>query len=386
MPSLRRYIQVTPHTTLQAQIFLEDPSLLHTWLIHPTRPALPRIIDSLKDLLLPKLQEERERELTGSGSSKKNKAVKDVVIGSDFQVSVFFKDGASRHVVLMKRREFLGPKTEGGLRSNSNKMFLGNDGMGNVGEEVQQDEDGSNLGNLRIENEDEDVDLGALPLADPSTLEGGAGDVVEIEKPASFTSSVPSSRSRRRTRGAAGGRSLGRTAAEHRIGSDKGDNQEHAANNDDDDTYQQSGDEDEAEYHATRRGPRPKAKGRGTAKQSKNNRGKRQQPITVESGSDSETQIEGGAKATTKDEKKPLFRTSYDAFNIYGKTLYLIIRRLDVSPTGQGDAATMSEEIPKAVVSRDIPIGPEAVESMGTAGDVMEGWMYMSQAIREEPE
>ncbi|KAK6521275.1 hypothetical protein TWF506_001499 [Arthrobotrys conoides] len=347
MAPLRRYIKLTPQTTLQTQIFLEDPSLLHTWLIHPTNPALPRIIDSLKGLILPKLREERERERAGV-VTKKQQAVKDVVSGSDFEVSVFFKDSTNRHALVMPRREFLAPKPEGGLKSNSSKMVLGNE-MSNFGEsEGGGQEDTNQIANLRIENEDDEVDLYALPLALPT-------EASDAEMHQADVSSVPARRSRRKTR------TRGNS-------SDKEDN---AAS-------QRSEDGGPAEHQATtptRRGSRARndATRRNTGKR------KQKEPITIESGSDSEAEVGGGVGEDPVEEtKKPLFRTSYEAYKIYGKILYLIVKKLDIPQTiGQ------SEQISETVVTRDIPIA-SGIEDTGTMEDVMEGWMYMSQVIRED--
>ncbi|KAK6528809.1 hypothetical protein TWF694_004042 [Orbilia ellipsospora] len=367
MAPLRRYIRLTPHTTIQTLIFLEDPSNLHTWLIHPTKPALPRIVTSLRDLILPKLREERDRERTAavtgssSSSSKKLKPVKDVVAGSDFEVSVFFKDGANRHALVMPRREFVGPKTETKLRSNSSKMVLGNDydamnvgeldpGSGSSGGGGGQ-EDGSQIANLRIENEDEDAfDLHALPLA------GTLGDV-EPEQQTADVSSVPTRRSHRKTK------------ARGNVDSSR-----------DEDMDQLFGDEGRAEEQATtprRRGPHT-----GTDATRKNSKKKGEKEyIMVDSASDSEAEMGKGVgkqQEPAEDTKKPLFRTTYEAYTIYGKILYLIVKRLDVP-----DTAVQSEEVPSPVVTRDIPIAP-GIEDTGTTDDVMEGWMYMSQAIRQE--
>ncbi|KAF3933492.1 hypothetical protein ABW19_dt0209172 [Dactylella cylindrospora] len=403
MAPLRRYIRLAPHTTLQSLIFLEDPSLMHTWLLHPTNPALPRIVNSLKDLILPKLREERERErkaaASGSSSSaKKFRAVKDVVVGPDFEVSVFFKDGATRHMVLSTNREFVAPKREvgggagGGIAlRNSGKMGLGNDAMdiadvdGDDGGGVGDDGTDGDLGNLRIENEDEDMDLNALPLADPATLDGvGMG---EIEDASSI--SVPVSRSRRKTR------TRGKTVSD-----DEGD---HA--------YVPSGDEDpdRAEPQATipssnRRDPASKGNKASKSGSSGPTKGKRKQkePITIDSDSNSEPEIERGvAQASgnrSEDRKKPQFKTSYEAYTIYGKVLYLIVKKLDAPPPilqarqaeargeTEATATTRAEEVPNTVVTRDIPIVPDLENTGITENGVMDSWMYMSQAVREEPD
>ncbi|KAF3918865.1 hypothetical protein ABW20_dc0102858 [Dactylellina cionopaga] len=356
MAPLRRYIRLSPHTTLQCLIFLEDPSVLHTWLIHPTDPALPRIVASLKDLVLPKLREEREREINATGASKKHKAVKDVVVGTDFEVSVFFKDGAIRHSLVMPRREFLAPKAEGGLRSNSSKMVLGNDALsvGDV-EEEGGGQDSSQIENLRIEDEDEDMDLHAIPLADPGTLEGGDAEMLQQEADAS---SVPALRSRRKTR-----------------------TRGNVSDNRDSTTYRPSGDEDRAESQATTPIRRPRKRNDAARK----NSAKRDQEEIISVGSASDSEAEMGEPTNEmlqpgEERKKPLFRTSYEAYTIYGKILYLIVKKLDVPHTTiQPD----EEDVPSAVVTRNIPIAPD-IEDTGATEDVMEGWMYMSQAIREE--
>ncbi|KAK6340937.1 hypothetical protein TWF696_009251 [Orbilia brochopaga] len=360
MAPLRRYIRLTPHTTIQALIFLEDPGVLHTWLIRPSNPALPRIVAALKDLILPKLREEQERERTATGASKK-RVVKDVVVGTDFEVSVFFKDGATGHSLVMRRREMLGPKSEDGrLISNSSKMVhvLDDGVMGDIGDVNAGgggQDDGSGLRNLRIENEDDDIDLNSLPLAE--TSEG-------VDPAAAFEFSAPAPRTRRRTRA--------RGNVHDGPGSD---------------LYSQSGGEDRAEEHATtpaRRGPRR----RTNATHGGRRKGKQQpqeveeveeeeEAVTVDSGSDTEA----GTRRPAEEKKKPLFRTSYEAHKIYGKILYLIVKKLNVPQSNTAPA----DDAPSALVTRDIPIAP-GIEETGAADDVMEGWMYMSQVIREDPD
>ncbi|KAJ6262270.1 hypothetical protein Dda_3076 [Drechslerella dactyloides] len=364
MAPLRRYIRLTPHTTIQALIFLEDPSILHTWLIRPANPALPRIIAALKDLILPKLLEERERERTATGSAKKKRAVKDVVVGTDFQVSVYFKDGATGHSLVMRRREMLGPKPEEGrLVSNSSKMvqMLEDGVMGDVGDVDNRgggadngQDDGSGLRNLRIENEDDDIDLSLLPLAEIS--EG-------VTATAEFEFSAPAPRTRRRTR------------ARGDVGDGPGS-----------DSYHQTGGENQAEGYATtptkrgpRRNPGPTHRGRRKGKQ-KPQEAEEEEPeaITVDSGSESDA---GSRRPTEEKKKKPLFRTSYEAHKIYGKVLCLIVKKIDLPQASTAPA----DDAPSVLVTRDIPIAP-GIEETGATDDVMEGWMYMSQVIREDPD
>ena len=63
---------------LEVRIYLDNPALAQSWLLNPRAPVLPRVIESVRPLVLPKLREERERER----SRKKNKkrSIKDVVV------------------------------------------------------------------------------------------------------------------------------------------------------------------------------------------------------------------------------------------------------------------------------------------------------------------
>lgn len=62
---------------LECRIYLDNPALAQTWLLNPRNPVLPRVIESVRPLVLPKLREERER---GKRKSTKKKAIKDVVV------------------------------------------------------------------------------------------------------------------------------------------------------------------------------------------------------------------------------------------------------------------------------------------------------------------
>jgi len=70
--------QKNKNRVLEVRIYLDNPAHLHTWLLSPRYNILPRIFQSIRPLVLPKLKEERER---GSGGKGKNaKPVNDVVV------------------------------------------------------------------------------------------------------------------------------------------------------------------------------------------------------------------------------------------------------------------------------------------------------------------
>lgn len=84
MAPIRRYLRITQRSVLECRIYLDNPADAQRWLLNPRNPVLPRVIESVKPLVLPKLREETERR-KGKGKGKKNKGVKDVVVeGREF--------------------------------------------------------------------------------------------------------------------------------------------------------------------------------------------------------------------------------------------------------------------------------------------------------------
>lgn len=80
MAPLRRYLRITKHSVLEVRIYLDRPADAETWLLKRDNPALPRIIQAVRPLVLPKLREENERGKGRSGAKAKKKGVKDVVV------------------------------------------------------------------------------------------------------------------------------------------------------------------------------------------------------------------------------------------------------------------------------------------------------------------
>lgn len=76
MAPLRRYLRITKYSVLECRIYLDNPALAQSWLLNPRDPILPRVIDSVRPLVLPKLREERER---SRKKSTKKRGIKDTV-------------------------------------------------------------------------------------------------------------------------------------------------------------------------------------------------------------------------------------------------------------------------------------------------------------------
>lgn len=100
MAPLRRYLRISKYSVLECRIYLDNPSLVYSWLLNPRDPVLPKVIESIRPLVLPKLREERERERNKKKSSKK-KTVKDVVVEGFF--FVFFFDFRQCHRPIIGR-------------------------------------------------------------------------------------------------------------------------------------------------------------------------------------------------------------------------------------------------------------------------------------------
>ncbi|KAK7519560.1 uncharacterized protein IWZ02DRAFT_296785 [Phyllosticta citriasiana] len=116
MAPIRRYLRITGHSALEVRIYLDNPAYGDPWLLRQSDPALPRIIEAVRPLVLPKLWEEKER-IKGRGKGKKG--VKDVVTGDDFEVSIFLTDNSTPHSLLTKNKRF---NDKPRLKSNSGKL------------------------------------------------------------------------------------------------------------------------------------------------------------------------------------------------------------------------------------------------------------------------
>lgn len=87
MAPVRRYLRISKYSVLECRIYVDNPAHVHTWLLNPRNPILPRVIESIRPLVLPKLREERERERAKKKSSKK-KNIKDVVVQGNVAITL----------------------------------------------------------------------------------------------------------------------------------------------------------------------------------------------------------------------------------------------------------------------------------------------------------
>jgi hypothetical protein len=76
MAPIRRYLRITKYSVLEVRIYLDNPTLGTAWLLNPRAPVLPRVIEAVRPLVLPKLKEENERHK----AKGKKKAVKDIIV------------------------------------------------------------------------------------------------------------------------------------------------------------------------------------------------------------------------------------------------------------------------------------------------------------------
>ncbi|KAG5931714.1 hypothetical protein E4U60_005862 [Claviceps pazoutovae] len=119
MAPVRRYLRISKYSVLECRIYLDSPSLAQSWLLNPRNPVLPRIVESIRPLVLPKLREEKER---SKKKSSKKKSIKDVIVQDDFEVSMFLTETATRHSLLSKKKHFR-DKGLPMMQSNSTKLI-----------------------------------------------------------------------------------------------------------------------------------------------------------------------------------------------------------------------------------------------------------------------
>ncbi|KAK6065928.1 hypothetical protein SCUP515_10970 [Seiridium cupressi] len=186
MAPIRRYLRITKYSVLEVRIYLDNPALAPTWLLHPRHNVLPRVIDAVRPLVLPKLREERER---ARKKSTKKKGIKDVVVEDDFEVSIFLTETSTRHSLLTKHKHFH-DKTQTKLTSTSGRSLVGASNEAPI--DVDLDAASAPI-MLREEGDEDDVGaaLAAIPAAPAAADEGAAargrpkrarGDTVEAEQ------------------------------------------------------------------------------------------------------------------------------------------------------------------------------------------------------------
>ncbi|KAK4038384.1 hypothetical protein C8A01DRAFT_17545 [Parachaetomium inaequale] len=162
MAPIRRYLRITKYSVLECRIYLDNPALAQSWLLNPRDPILPKVIESVRPLVLPKLREEQERERSKKKSKKRS--IKDVVVQDDFEVSIFLTETDTRHSLLHKKKLFR-DKLQTRLTSNSSKLMgASHDEPIDVEGQFPQAAD---VPILREEDDDQDtIDLAGIPTRD----------------------------------------------------------------------------------------------------------------------------------------------------------------------------------------------------------------------------
>ncbi|KAL7267157.1 hypothetical protein RUND412_010266 [Rhizina undulata] len=311
MPILRRYCRVSKYTVLECRIYLDDPALLHSWFLNPRHRVLPRIFSAIKPLVLPKLIEERER---GKAKSKGG-GIKDAVVEDDFEVSIFLTDGGTRHAVLTKQKTF---QAKGKLKSNSSKLTGGD---------------------VEIRREDESPDEAAnrlqdIPLAPKAPATEPAAPVAVAEGNEDGRDETSEPIQLRNTRKRAASQSLF-------LGSDSSGFED----DDDDDDFEVS--------QANKSKRKPKKRQRSATSNTK------EDPVLIEDGDSS---LEGSGDED-EDKDKIEMKTEYEGFGIYGRILYLVVKK-----RGNGNRKQAGNTVK----------GPGATAGAG----MMEEWIAMSQVVR----
>ncbi|PVH94944.1 hypothetical protein DM02DRAFT_633285 [Periconia macrospinosa] len=166
MAPIRRYLRITKHSVLEVRIYLDRPSDAEAWLLRRDNPALPRVIQAVRPLVLPKLREENERVKSRNKGKGKKKGVKDVVAEDDFEVSIFLTELSSRHSLMIKQKVF---KDKPPIRSNSGKL-TGWLNSGNSEQPIMVDEHSTEP--ILIREEEESINLANVPEFDNSADQG----------------------------------------------------------------------------------------------------------------------------------------------------------------------------------------------------------------------
>ncbi|OAX78438.1 hypothetical protein ACJ72_07253 [Emergomyces africanus] len=116
MPPIRRYLRISKYSVLECRIYLDNPADSR-WLLDARDPALLRVFERIRPLVLPKLREENER----ARAKKKSKPVKDVLAeADDFEVSIFLREGGTSHSIVTKQKTFNNRPSK--IQSNSSKL------------------------------------------------------------------------------------------------------------------------------------------------------------------------------------------------------------------------------------------------------------------------
>ncbi|KAI5242674.1 hypothetical protein E4T47_02078 [Aureobasidium subglaciale] len=161
MAPIRRYLRITRYSVLEVRIYLDNPALANSWLLNSRDPVLPRVIEAVRPLVLPKLREENENAKKKGG--KKKRGVRDVVAQDDFEVSIFLTETSTTHAMLTKQKTF---SEKPRLQSNAKKLtkFFNN----NTSDTAIHVDDEEEVPAILLEEDAEETRLGDIPEAGSS--------------------------------------------------------------------------------------------------------------------------------------------------------------------------------------------------------------------------
>ncbi|KAL8850978.1 MAG: hypothetical protein Q9221_004061 [Calogaya cf. arnoldii] len=166
MPPIRRYLRITQYSVLECRIYLDNPADAHRWLLNERSPVLPRVIEAVRPLVLPKLREENAKAKSGKGG--KRKGWKDVVVQDHFEVTVFLTEISSRHAILHKEKR---AKTEKPRLGTSHPRLTG-EGTRDVPVQIEATADPVVV---REESQEEKImNLADIPAADEEQIRTSA--------------------------------------------------------------------------------------------------------------------------------------------------------------------------------------------------------------------
>ncbi|KAF5537157.1 hypothetical protein FMEXI_10031 [Fusarium mexicanum] len=157
MAPVRRYLRISKYSVLECRIYLDNPALAQSWLLNPRHPVLPKVIEAIRPLVLPKLREEKER----IRKKSKKKSIKDVIVSDEFEVSIFLTETSTRHSLLYKTKHFR-DKLPSKLESNSSKLIGETDS-------VPVDVEDEYRAPVLQEEDDDEVRLADIPVAETTT-------------------------------------------------------------------------------------------------------------------------------------------------------------------------------------------------------------------------
>jgi hypothetical protein len=315
---------------LECRIYLDNPADLHAWLLLPRNNIIPRIFESIRPHVLPKLKEERER----SRAKGKSKPVNDVVVEGllflcyrllarffaesvidDYQVSLFLTNSGTRHSIIAKRKSLREPAK---IASNSSRLTTA-DGEAWVSRVEIRREPSSSAS-------DQGVGIGDVPLI-PLLVPDDDGDDGTGEPPP--------------VAGRGGDR---RRVRELLVNEDEEGNEQ------------------------------PRLKKRLKAVEiviGDEGEGEGEDEDEDEGGRDEESLFAEDGREDSREDKKLEMLTGFEGFSIYSRILCVVVKRRGVIP---GRAAVTASS------------SARQTKTQQPGNKVMEDWIAMSQVVREGDE